>query len=139
MLREHSQEWGLDPARIGFVGFSAGAGVALATAVAADAGCRPDFAAPIYRACPDDVVVPAGAPPLFLALALDDPAITATVSVTLWNAWQAAGRAAELHIFQAGRHGFGVKHQGLGSDAWMGLFQTWMAGLGLLDQGHRTA
>ena len=139
LLRAHADEWGIDPARIGIAGFSAGAILAMEAAASAAAGSRPSFAAPIYGAGPDDLVVPDDAPPLFLAHAIDDPAVPATESVSIWEAWHAAGRPAELHLFQTGGHGFGMKRLGSGSDAWVALFETWMLGLGLLDPATRRA
>lgn len=134
LLRTRAHEWGVDPARIGMVGFSAGAGVTIEAAASPDPDSRPDFAAPLYGSRPAAAAVPSDAPPLFLAAARDDPAVPPAESVATWTAWQEAGRPAELHIFATGGHGFGVKTQGLGSDAWLELFQTWMVGLGLLGE-----
>jgi acetyl esterase/lipase len=139
LLRARADEWGVDPARVGIAGFSAGAWVAMEAAASPDAGSRPNFAAPIYGARPDDLVVPDDAPPLFLALAIDDAMVPATESVSIWKAWHAAGRPAELHVFQTGGHGFGMKRLGLGSDAWIALLEIWMRGLGLLDPEARHA
>ena len=65
--------------------------------------------------------------------------VPATESVSIWKAWHAAGRPAELHLFQTGGHGFGMKRLGLGSDAWIPLFETWMRSLELLDPAARHA
>ena len=67
-VRDHAEAWGIDPGRIGMVGFSAGGGVTMAAATAVDAYERPDFAAPIYSPQADNMVVPEDAPPLFLAV-----------------------------------------------------------------------
>ncbi len=133
LLRDHAHLWGLDPARIGFVGFSAGAAVAVASAASTDARSRPDFAAPIYGLAPSDLVAPEAAGPLFLVHAVDDPALPPTQSVAIWQAWHASGRPAELHVFQTGGHGFGMNRLGLASDSWVSLFEKWMRGLGLLE------
>jgi acetyl esterase/lipase len=134
VVRRQAAEWAVDPGRIGIVGFSAGAAVAVAAALVHDADSRPDFAAPIYVPAPDPISVPADAPPLFLALAVDDPLIPATHGVSVWRAWQAAGRDAELHVFRNGGHGFGMKRLGHASDAWIDLFEGWLDGLGLLGR-----
>lgn len=130
-LRDSAPGWGLDPARIGFIGFSAGAWVSLNAATAPQSHSRPDFAAAIYGPRLEGSQVPAAAPPLFLAAALDDPAVPPTHSVHTWQSWHEAGRQAELHVFATGGHGFGMRQQGLGSDAWLQLFGSWLDGLEL--------
>jgi acetyl esterase/lipase len=132
LVRSRAVGWGIDPQRIGIMGFSAGGSVSFAAATAFDDLSRPDFAAPIYGLPADDYVVPADAPPLFIALAEDDHLVPAAVSVKAWQAWTAAGCSAELHVFRTGGHGFGMKHRGLATDAWTELFATWLRGLGLL-------
>ena len=72
LVRSRAAEWRVDPARVGFLGFSAGAITTLSVGVTDDKAARPDFIAPIYGpmyARP----VPADAPPMFVAIALDDP------------------------------------------------------------------
>lgn len=134
LLRAHAGQWGIDPSRIGFVGFSAGASVAIEAALAADPSNRPSFVAAIYGAGSDDLIVPeGGAPAMFLVHAVDDPAVPVSESVSVWQAWHAAGLPAELHLFQTGGHGFGVKQLGAGTDAWIPLFETWLHGLGMLN------
>jgi acetyl esterase/lipase len=129
-VRDRAAGWGIDPRRIGMVGFSAGGGVTMSAATAADADERPDFAAPIYSPQADDMPVPAGAPPLFLACAIDDDAVPASESIAIWQTWHEAGVPAELHVFANGGHGFGTTLTGHGTDAWVDLYETWLRGLG---------
>jgi acetyl esterase/lipase len=74
-VRAHAAEWGIDAERIGILGFSAGGAVAIGAATQYDTQARPNFAAPIYAALWQDLVVPSDAPPLFLLVANDDPLI----------------------------------------------------------------
>lgn len=101
-VRTHAAEFGCVPDRVGFVGFSAGGELAC-RAVAGPAETRPDFFAPIYGAA--ELTAIPDAPPVFLAAALDD-AWGTDGSLALFKAWRAAGRPAEIHIFQTGAHGF---------------------------------
>lgn len=131
-VREHAAEFGVDPHRIGIAGFSAGGGVTMGAVMQHDAQSRPDFAAPIYAAYRTATPVPADAPPLFIALADDDNLVAPIAGARLYEAWHAAGKSAELHIFDKGGHGFGTNQQKLPSDAWFGLFKTWLASQGFL-------
>jgi acetyl esterase/lipase len=132
LVRQQATEWGLKDKRIGIMGFSAGGHVSAGVALARDAGSRPDFVAPIYGALWQDVVVPEDAPPLFTALASDDP-IAVEPCMALYTAWHAAGRPAELHIYAQGGHGFGMVKQGLPSDGWIECFSQWLHAQGLVD------
>ena len=106
LLRARAGQFGIDPHRIGFVGFSAGAMTALQVALSPDAAARPDAVGMIYGPMAP-VAVPKGAPPLFAALAIDDP-LMAQGGFGLVTAWRDAGHAAELHVFDSGSHGFGL-------------------------------
>ncbi len=64
--------------------------------------------------------------PLFLAHASDDPLIPPAISIAIYNAWQAAGKPAELHIYSRGGHGFGMNRQGLPVDGWIERFAEWL-------------
>ena len=129
-VRQHADRWRLDPNRLGILGFSAG-GVATAGAAStyADADARPSFAAPIYGRW-DDRRVPPDAPPLFLAAATDDPLVEVQHSLSMYAAWQAAGKPVEMHLYAQGGHGFGMNRQGLPSDGWIDRFWE-----GLVAQG----
>jgi acetyl esterase/lipase len=132
-LRARVHAWGIEAERIGFVGFSAGAGVAVAAATTDDAGNRPDFVAALYGPRPEVLVVPQDAPELFLVHVSDDSVVPAAESVAMWEAWQAARRPVELHLYRSGGHGFGMKRQGAHSGAWPDLLEDWMRRLGLFD------
>ncbi len=125
LVRENAKHWGLDPHRIGIMGFSAGGMVTLSTALHYDPSSRPDFAAPIYSAPPAETPVPDDAPPLFLLCAADDD-MASEVSTRFYTAWRAAGRPVELHIYARGGHGFGMNTLGLPSDAWIERFADWL-------------
>ena len=71
LVRERAGEWGVDPARVGYLGFSAGAMIGLGATRAGAADAVPAFLATIYPSM-DAVEVAADAPPLFVAMASDD-------------------------------------------------------------------
>ena len=130
-VRGHAAEWGVNPHRIGIMGFSAGGVVATETAFQYDAATRPDFVAGIYAPVFGEVTAPADAPPLFIACADNDP-ISNKAAVKLMAAWQAAGRPVEAHVYAKGGHGFGMHKQGLPSDHWIDRFGDWLNAQGLL-------
>jgi len=135
MVRERAAGWGVATDRVGILGFSAGAFVATATTVDTPAPGRPNFLAAIYGAAVgEDLTVPAEAPPLFQAWASDDDIGARIVQscLALYTAWQAAGRPVEAHAYAAGRHGFGMHHQGLPSDGWIDQLYAWLGQQGLL-------
>jgi acetyl esterase/lipase len=133
VVREHAAEWRLSKNRIGIIGFSAGGYVASAAALQYDAESRPDFAAPIYPATPENVTPPAGSPPLFLAHAADDMTVPVLRNtMRLFAAWQTAQIPVELHVYSKGGHGFGMKKAGLPVDTWIDRFRDWLAVQGLL-------
>ncbi|WP_432547591.1 alpha/beta hydrolase [Kineococcus sp. SYSU DK004] len=128
-VRERAGEWEVDPARVGMLGFSAGAYVSLVTTLDTAPGRRPAFLAPVYPAWWGEVEVPADAPPLFLAWADDDELGETIVGscVRLHAAWRRAGLPVEAHAYARGGHGFGVRAAGLPSDAWFDAFTRWTA------------
>jgi acetyl esterase/lipase len=131
VVRQHAAEWGIDPKRVGFMGFSAGAMVTTGTLLQEDAALRPDFAAPIYGG-PFGVIppIPAGLPAIFLAWAQDD--MTAgPVAMRFREALHAAGYKPEVHIFKDGGHGFGMMKNGKDSDHWIEKYYKWLEAQGL--------
>lgn len=124
LVRARAAEWHIDPARVGFMGFSAGAMTAVAVTTESPPAARPNFVVPIYPAMLP-VNVPADAPPMFLVLASDDP-LFGNQRYGLIESWKAAGCDVEFHLFERGGHGFGMRHQDLTSDRWPRLLQEWM-------------
>ena len=131
LVRQHAAEYGVEPTRVGMIGFSAGGGVLLSS-VYGPADGRPDFAVPIYAAGASSAVPPVNAPPLFIAVASDDKSVGYQGSIDLFGAWIKAGLKAELHIFQIGAHGFVAK--GGGADSYLDRIQEWLKVNGLLTK-----
>jgi acetyl esterase/lipase len=129
IVRARAAEWGVDPGRIGFMGFSAGGAVTTQIALSFSTDCRPDFAAPIYAAVFDEVQAPSDAPPLFLLCAADDE-MASRANLILFSAWKATQRPVEMHIYASGGHGFGMKKQNLPCDAWLERFADWVRAMG---------
>jgi len=141
LLRARAAEWHLDPARIGFIGFSAGGSLARAVVAASDSGdahsadtierasSRPDYVALIYgagHARPEESLK--DYPPTFLLSAAADQG-PSLANAQLFMDLTKAGAVAELHVYQHGRHGFGT---GVGSSE----FADWMPRLhGFLNTG----
>lgn len=138
VVRQHTAEWGINPDKVGFIGFSAGAMVTSGTLLQKDAVARPNFAAMIYGApfgkMPD---IPAKLPPMFMAWAQDDPVALEPI-VRFYDALKSAGHKPEVHIFSAGGHGFGMKKQGTSSDHWIDAFYYWLEAQGLTRQAGKS-
>ncbi|MCS0627899.1 alpha/beta hydrolase [Telluria mixta] len=124
LVRQRAGSWGVHPDRVGLVGFSAGAMVTLRASVDPDPTARPDFAGMIYGPV-TSIPVPAGVPPIFVALGANDE-IFARGNFGLIEGWQKAGGAVEFHLYEDGHHGFGMKRHGTTSDLWFEQFLSWM-------------
>jgi acetyl esterase/lipase len=138
-VRAHADEFGISPMRVGVIGFSAGAMLAVPLALTSPEGMGPDFVASLYTdvsAAMRPLTVPKWAPPAFIAVASDDPLGFAPFSTELYNGWLAAGRPAELHAYAQGGHGFGMRRQGLPVDSWPERFEDWLRFLGWLKNAQ---
>src|SRR5918995_802395 len=91
-IRQQASRWGIAPDRLGMLGFSAGAYVAVGAATQGDEASRPNFVGALYGEWWDRIV-PADAPPLFVAAARDDELIDNRANLSLYEAWSAAGRS----------------------------------------------
>lgn len=131
-VRSHAARWSIAPGRLGIVGFSAGGRAATTAAMRADPASRPDFLGSIYGALSSKAPVPSDAPPAFVAVAADDPLGGPSRGTDVFDAWRAAGRPVELHIYQNGGHGFGMRTQGATSDHWIEAFHWWLGAAGFL-------
>jgi acetyl esterase/lipase len=130
LVRAGAGRWKIDPERVGMIGFSAGAVATLEAAITADAATRPAFFGHIYGPMAA-IEVPAQAPPLFTAIAIDDP-LFGRQGFGIVESWRNAGRPVELHAFEKGGHGFGPGKPGTTTTLMLPEFLAWMDGRGLL-------
>lgn len=130
LVRSLAKTYGIDPARVGIVGFSAGGAVSGSTAITPVAAERPNFVGIIYAGVRDEI--PAGAPPAFMAAAADDQLAAGMPDV--FARWLKSGAKAELHIYSKGQHGFGTHKQGLPVDGWLDAFHAWIVQQGFVKQ-----
>ncbi len=149
LVRSRAAEWGLDPTRIGMMGFSAGGEIVSMVAFGETAGdpqatdpidrasARPDFAIFVYPG-PLGIpgALPANPPPAFLLVADDDETGAAGVVATLVSRYREAHASAETHVFARGRHAFNMGDRSpLASiKAWPQRLADWMADSGFLSR-----
>jgi acetyl esterase/lipase len=153
LVRARARDWGVDPQRIGIVGFSAGGHLAIATATRfekrtyepideVDAiSCRPDFAILVYpgylKAKDKDelapgLTIPATTPPVFLAHGGADLISPPEHSALMYLALRRAGVPAELHVYAGAAHDFGVRPSDQPCSTWTESCATWLRHLGFL-------
>jgi acetyl esterase/lipase len=146
MTRAHATEWGIDPHKIGVIGFSAGAHLAVVLSTHPDfqgtnvavstVNARPDFQMVIY---PGWLTNPAGGgtvdpvlaptlqvPPTFLVQAENDYTAHVENVLIYFEALKNAKVPAELHVYTLGGHGFGMGAKELPISGWTGLAETWL-------------
>jgi acetyl esterase/lipase len=153
LVRSKAKEWGVNPQRIGIVGFSAGGHLAIATATSFEKrtyavmddidniSCRPDFAILVYpgylKAKDKDELapglqIPAGTPPVFLAHGGADIISPPEHSVLMYLALRRAGIPAELHVFATAAHDFGVRPSEHPCSTWTESCAAWLRHQGFL-------
>ncbi len=122
MILERADEWGVDTDRIGMIGFSAGAGLTMATVLESE---KVDlaFIGPIYGGM-GAVDVPKDAPPMFAAIAVDDFLFNGEFG--LIKSWYQAEVPVEFHLYQNGGHGFGLGNPDRTSNKWFDAFMHWL-------------
>ena len=123
LIRANSDEWGVDPDKIGMLGFSAGAALTMGTAAVSDSA-NPAFLGDIYGPL-ESMGVPEAKTPLFVALAADDPLFT-SVDFGIVKAWKEAGAPVEFHYYEQGGHGFGMYPKETTSTGWFNAFAEWL-------------
>ncbi|MGE0610119.1 MAG: alpha/beta hydrolase [Pirellulales bacterium] len=152
IVRGHASEWGIAPARIGILGFSAGGHLAATACTnfgqrryeAIDdidkVSCRPDFAVLIYPAylveegqLQPEVPVTAETPPVFFVHAGDD-GISPENSIGMYLALKKAGVPSELHVYASGGHGFGLRPSEHPASQWPDRCAAWLKSRKLLER-----
>ncbi len=157
LVRSKAADFGIDPDRLGMLGFSAGGHLTAWTSTNFDQrgyetiddvdkfSCRPSFAVLIYPGgvvkkgtteLSPEIRVTASTPPSFLAHAHDDP-VTPLNSIAYYTALKTAGVSAELHIYSTGGHGFGMRPGPHPNSEWPRRRADWMRDRGLLKAGEK--
>jgi endo-1,4-beta-xylanase len=144
VIRSRAAEWNVKPDRIGIMGFSAGGAPTWGLATHSDNGkpdsadpiekqsSKPDFIGLIYAELPRDVgELPQGLPPIFGVVAFDDtPKVVPLVN--LFQKLKAANVKTELHIYNSGGHGFGVRTDRPNPvGTWPQRFADWLGDIGM--------
>jgi endo-1,4-beta-xylanase len=145
LIRSRAAEWGIDPGRVGAIGFSAGGELVsmVSTRVEApDAGAtdpierqhsKPAFQALIYPGRSGDIQPAKDSPPVFLAAAYNDRQDISEGLAEAYLRFKRAGVPAELHIYATGGHGFGQRATNKRpAGQWMLRFEEWLAESGFL-------
>lgn len=151
LVRSHAKEWDLNPQRIGICGFSAGGETAALTSLFTDrqyqsvdavddVSSRPDFAMLIYPGgiverestkLRDHIRVDAKAPPMFFVHAFDDQ-VSIHHTLSLAAALKDAGVPAELHVYESGGHGYGLRKTDQPVTHWPDQAEAWLRQRGWL-------
>lgn len=130
LVRRRAAEWRIDPERVGIIGFSAGGGVAIGAALAPKSDASPNFLVSVYGPSLQDVNVPEHAPPLFIAVGATHFNVT-NGCLALFATWKAAGKPAEIHVYDGISGGFGMAKRGHPVDAWTERLHEWLIARGL--------
>jgi acetyl esterase/lipase len=155
LVRHRAKELGLNPQRIGVLGFSAGGHLcaelcanyserAYPVVDEADAaGCRPDFQILIYPGglVPKDeswklaprIGVTTNTPPTFITMAADDP-VRLENALAYALALKQSKVPVELHVYPTGGHGYGLRRTKEPVTGWPDLVANWMRGRGWLER-----
>lgn len=147
LVRARAGEWGVNPAKIGMMGFSAGGEVAVMASTRFDSGhaeaadtierqsSRPDFQILIYPGIrPETVNVTKDTPPAFMLCADNDKGPSMAIPA-LYLALKKAGVPAEIHIYNSGGHGFGYRPNVVKpviKASWLLRLQEWMGDVGMV-------
>lgn len=135
-VRKHAREFGIDPNRIGLMGFSAGGAVTMGVAYNYSEENKPDFLVPVYAWT---TVMPVqkpkkDSPPMCIICASDDQVGLAPGSIELYNSWYNQHLKVELHMYSKGGHGFGMIKKQLPVDKWIERFYEWSVAEGFTSQ-----
>jgi acetyl esterase/lipase len=155
LVRSRATEFGIDPKRIGILGFSAGGHLAAAASNNFDkrtyepvddadkASCRPDFSVLIYPAyltvkelgdkVSPELPITANTPQTFIAMTQDD-GVRVECALFYYLALKQAKVPAEMHLYPTGGHGYGLRPSTHGVTTWPKRVEEWMAARSLLTK-----
>lgn len=156
VIRSNSKKWGIDPSKIGILGFSAGGNLAVMASTSFESriyskldrfdefSCRPDFTILIYPAYLVDrkerkvlfpeIKVTSDCPPFFIAHTGDDH-VPAEGSALLYLKLEKMGVIGnELHLYSFGGHGYGIKKTNKVVSSWPERVESWMKSLNFLSK-----
>jgi acetyl esterase/lipase len=147
LVRQHAAEWGIDPKRVGVLGFSAGGHLSAAVSTHYDKrlydavddadklSCRPDFAVVVYpgylaleeqnMATNPEIHPTADTPPTFIVQAENDP-VHVENATNYFLQLKQVKVPAELHVYAEGGHGYGLRPTELPVTAWPRMVETWL-------------
>jgi acetyl esterase/lipase len=139
LIRSRASEWGVNPAAVGILGFSAGGEIAALAAMRFDTGnttapdpidrlnARPDFQALLYPGQSGKIIPEKGAPPAFLACGADDRPDISEGLPAVYLLFKKAGVPVELHIYTGVGHGFGYRpERPTAAGGWPERFRDWL-------------
>ena len=145
LIRSRAVEWGVDPGRVGALGFSAGGELVWMVSARADAvdaaaadpidrqNAKPNFQALIYPGQSGNIQPTKDSPPAFLAAAYNDRQDISEGLAETYLRFKRAGVPAELHMYGTGGHGFGLRSTNKRPvGQWMARFEEWLADSGFL-------
>jgi acetyl esterase/lipase len=136
IVRQNAETWGIHPAKIGAMGFSAGANLtdALINSYqkrnyepideADKVSCKPDFCMLIYPAWLDAKTVSENNPPTFIVQTKDDTLCKPTIPYA--EALKTNKVPSEFHLFDVGGHGYGLRPSDNPVSKWPELCERWL-------------
>ena len=147
LVRSRAGDWGVDPHRLGVMGFSAGGEVSFLAAMHFDdgapdspdpidrEGCKPDFQALIYPGNSGRIEPASNSPPAFLLCGSNDRADISQGLAKVYLKFKEAKVPVELHIYSGVGHGFGLRASTTGPvSKWPDRFYEWLEQGGFLKQ-----
>ncbi len=155
IVHKRGGEWNIDENKIGIIGFSAGGHLASTVGthfktkeqrpafmilgypvVTMDStythmGSRRNLlgkkpSVDLVKLYSNELQVKKNTPPTFIVHAIDDKTVPIANSENLLKALQEKHIPAELHKFEVGGHGFGMRKRGIPVDNWTDLLKTWL-------------
>ncbi len=163
IVRGDAKKWGINPDKIGIMGFSAGGHLASTLSTHYDVklyncknpvSARPDFSILVYPVISmeksithmgsrtnllgenptndkvvnfsNDQMVDKNTPPAFLIHAADDKAVPVQNSINYFTALNEYDIPVEMHIYEKGGHGFGIKNLKGSTAGWPKDCENWL-------------